>query len=235
MPNELDNRFKTALDGLPDAPPPGTAFDADALWTEMDRQLRPRRRFRAGWLAAACGLLTLLAGLGWWFSGAEAPTAPERPVAGRLQPMGKRQESPKREVFTNTPVARRAVSPPGRATSQRGTTPPLPTVPTAPEAERLPVLPESIPTAAPELEIAAQPAPEPVVASAKPGLSAKKTAYSRPRFRVVHANELPSNETIPTKQPRADATARVTLGFPSALQPASAETPQVLMLTRKQD
>lgn len=198
MPNELDNRFKTALDGLPDAPPPGTAFDADALWTEMDRQLRPRRRFRAGWLAAACGLLTLLAGLGWWFSGAEAPTAPERPVAGRLHPAGKRETSPKREVFTNTPVARRAVSPPSRATSQRGTTPPLPIVPMAIVAEAVPALPEPIQTAVPESEYPPQPIAEAVADAAKPKHWRKIPNRPRPRFPVAHENEL--REEVPSER-----------------------------------
>lgn len=234
MPNEPDNRFKTALDSLPDAPPPGTAFDADALWAEMDRQLRPRRRLRTAWLAAACGLLTLLAGVGGWmlFSEKENPAAPVGQLAaGNVRPETERAKTP--PVADVPEVAKR---PERRVLSPKPHVAPNPTarLEPAPVAESVPVaaVPETAPT---EPEVSPQPIAEALAAVAKPGLSEKKTARSKPRFRVVHANELPSNETIPTKQPRTEATARVTLGFPSALQPASAETPHLLILTKKPD
>lgn len=239
MTNETDNRFKTALDGLPDAPPPGTAFDADALWADLDRQLRPRRRF-AGWWVAACGVLTLLAGLGGGVLFLAEKTTPSatRLAAEPARREGKRAVSPEKEGFKNAPVASRAVSPPKRATPQRGTTPVVP-VPPAPAA----ALAEEASPAGPETAVAMSP-PAPTEAAdsmaasslaAKPVFLTQKPARPKPRFRVVHAHELPSSETIPTKQPRAEATARVTIGFDAALQAAPADPLPVLILTKKPD
>lgn len=236
MPNETDNLFKTALDGLPAAPPPGTAFDAEALWGDLDRQLRPRRRVTGWWVAAACGLLTLLAGLGWWFSVLEEkPAVPTRQIATRnVRPGTKRLPEPpmarvtevakraKRRIFSAKPIVMPKSAP------RREVEPAVATAPVSPETP--PVAPTSL-----EPEVSPQSVAESVAVVAKPGFFEKKTTRVKPRFRVVHANELPSSETIPVKQPRAEATARVTLGVPSTLQPAAGETPHVFMLTKKPD
>lgn len=237
MTNETDNCFKTALDGLPDAPPPGSAFDAEALWGDLDRQLRPRRRFTGGWVAAACGLLTLLAGLGGWvlFS-EEKTTGPSEPAGGlATRPVHQRTERPKALPPAKLPEV--AKQPNRQTLSPNRAVFPHPKARLEPEsvAESAPVVPEVAPVAPTAPEVSPQLTPEPAVALAKPVFSEKKLARSKPRFRVVHANELPSSETISIKQPRAEATARVTLGMPSALQPASAETPHVFMLTKKPD
>jgi hypothetical protein len=235
MPNEPDKFFKTALDALPDAPPPGTVFDADALWADLDRQLRPRRRFRAGWLAAACGLLTLLVGLGGWFLVSEKkPGAP----AGRLteEPIrraGKRVEAPGNEVFKNPLVAKRVVSPPRRATPRRGTTP-VPPVPDVPKALVAEAAPEAVSIPAPEPEISSH--SEAVVRlPAKPVFSEKKLVESKPRFRVVPANELLAEEEARPKLHRSEGTARVTLGYRATPEPTPAAPPPVLTLTKKPD
>lgn len=233
MFNELDNRFKTTLDGLPDAPPPGTAFDADALWGDLDRRLRPRRRF-TGWWVAAGGLLALLAGLGAWvlFSAEKTATPTRQFATGKVRPKPERLAAAPtvRAAEVATRAERRIVSAKPTVTAKAA-----PRRAAKPVAEPAPSLPETAPVTPTAPEASPQPVAESVVAVVKPVFSEKKKARAQPRFRIVHANELPSNETIPTKQPRTEATARVTFGYPSALQPAPAETPHVLMLNRKHD
>lgn len=232
MPNETDNYFRTALDAGADAPLPGTAFDAEALWTDLDRHLRPRRRFTGGWVAAACGLLTLLAGLGaWGLFSEEKTTGP----AGRLVTGSVHRRTERREALPQAERLEVAKQPKQQVFSPKRTARLKPKIQPEPEpvAEASPAVPETTPLPTPE--VSPQSAAEAVASVVKPIFSEKKMARSKPRFRVVHANELPSSETIPVKQPRAEATARVTLGIPSALQPAAGETPHIFMLTKKPD
>lgn len=61
----LDQWVRQSLSRLPDTPPPGSSFDSERLWQQMRPELQaeqPRRRVRwIGWAAAAivAGILTL--------------------------------------------------------------------------------------------------------------------------------------------------------------------------------
>ncbi len=233
MPNEPDKFFKTALDGLPDAPPPGTSFDAEALWGSLDRQLRPRRRFAGWWVAAGTALL-LLAGAGWQlrFSGEKTP-ATTAVVGVRTDRTAVGQ--PERSVRTPTKEALAAAKPTGSALAtvswprqqprgaERGIAPP-------------PAAPESRPEALSNPAGFSEPIPDPVAAAVveKPVSPGKTGVPAKPRFRVVPANELLAEDEARPKLYRPEGTARVTLGFPTKTTPVAEPSP-ILILAKKPD
>ena len=62
----FDQGVRQSLDRLPDAPPPGTNFNAERLWKQLQPELQNpaiHRRGWVGWAAAACVMGLLL--LGW--------------------------------------------------------------------------------------------------------------------------------------------------------------------------
>lgn len=225
--NPLDQRVRQALGNLPDAPPPGSPFEAGKLWDQLRTQLPaqpvaapPKRHLgQVRWLVAASlsGLVVLLTWL-WWPQQTATNLATSTPV----RPKPETEYSPLRQSrvaqtqLSTTPTRTRNV--PEQADQIK-----LSRVKPADHqlfhdslnrfaeqpANPLP-LPEPV-------EIAANVPAVALALSASISVAQKKAAtYPKRRFRVVHENDLLTDEEIQlTRQPlpkrtdQADAFVRI--------------------------
>ncbi len=252
MHDETDDFFRTALDGLDDVPPPGAAFDANALWRNLDAELRPRRRVAGWWVAAGVSLL-VLAGAGWWlWTGAWSvgtPTTanqPPRSVAHRPESAAKRpsavvgaltdQNVPERSARTPTTAeigeSPRSVAHRPESVAKR---PSAPVSALTDHNQPEPEWPVKTPTTAMELPEVPQSAglTEKIQVESAQTALASRTAKTKPRFRVVPENELRVAEEARPKLYRPEGTARVMLGFPTAPEPQSADRQPYFILSPK--
>lgn len=197
----FDGRVRQALDGLPDAPPPGSTFDAGRLWEQLRPELatpvapvsqKAFKRRGAWWLlaAAVAGLVMM-----WiWFLPTNTPIA-QMPtsvrsvvpqMADRLEPHKDRQPEPESLPKANKLIAdvveRRLKKPLNRSSS-----------PTQPNAQ-----PTFSPTHQPKETTGASVAqtvePPATPLSAASSQTASVANATKRRFRVVHENELPAED-----------------------------------------
>jgi|GEM_PF-6816368 len=260
MHDETDEFFKTALDGLDDVPPPGAAFDANALWRDLDAELRPRRRLTGWWVAAAVSML-VLAGAGWWlwpgkWSVRTSTTAGTgelpRSVAHRPESVAKRpsasvgvdtdRNQPKPAWLAKTLTT--ATHPPrlgahrAKSVAKHQPAPPavILTDHNQPEPDWPVRTPTTAPTEVPNEPVSVTLTEKNLTESAKPQSAlASRTMKPRPqpRFRVVPENEFRVAEEARPKLYRAEGTARVMLGFPTAPDPPSADRQPYFILSPK--
>jgi hypothetical protein len=108
--NRTDERIRQALSRLPDAPPPGSAFDAGRLWEQFRPQLptqpvaAPQRRVGGWWLAAAACAGLLLSG--WWLLWWQQRTQPHLPVVMQVRTQPTPQPDPIARQVTPSPRVR---------------------------------------------------------------------------------------------------------------------------------
>ena len=203
----FDQWVRQSLDKLPDAPPPGTRFDAGRLWNQLQPELHKsatHRRFGwIGWVAAACTV-----GLLGWFWTNQQPDSTDR------------TSSVKRP---NGPVAIRSQH---RATARNGLSESVgvtkirrPFWPSARRQERITsVLPTVLPDNEPAQSVAA-------VADLLLVLDTSFTLSIQPkpaqitaviplkrRFQVVHLNELQAEEAIRPSPHKTDRFVRLGTG-----------------------
>ena len=204
----LDQWVRQSLDRLPDAPPPGTTFDAERLWSQLRPELqKPATRRRlgwAGWLAAACAVGTVLG----WFWMSEQPEHKPR-IASKVE----RQRVPV------------SINPESRSMAQVDQ--PKSKFPTKirPSVAASAQHSERIATASPialPIEKVAQAVDNvtelPTIADTTSAIttqteSVKTTAAAlKRRFRVVHINELQAEEAIRPTPQRTDRFVRLGTG-----------------------
>ncbi|GAB3641747.1 hypothetical protein [Spirosoma arcticum] len=203
----LDQWVRQSLDRLPDAPPPGTTFDAGRLWNQLQPELQnpaTHRRGWVGWAAAAC-LVSVL--LGWlWMK--QQPESTRRTVASVAR--------------LNTPVSIRSEQGATAKTDLSESVPPTNVRrsfrPSARHSERMV---KALPTVIPANESAGSIAAvtdSPMIADTKlPVVTQTETAAStaiapKRRFRVVHLNELQAEEAIRPSPHRTDRFVRLGIG-----------------------
>jgi hypothetical protein len=205
----FDQGVRQSLDRLPDAPPPGTNFDAERLWRQLQPELqKPITRWRGwvGWAAAACVMGLLLLG---WLSIDQQPTVNYRIVSRteRLAPPTAINRKPKITIRNDRSEpaysAKTHLSSPYR-TGQL----------------------ERIAEAAPLVLLETEPAqpvadvtePLRIMDTASSGLIGSKpikitaVAAHKRRFRVVHLNELLTEEEARPKFYRTEGFVRLGTG-----------------------
>lgn len=227
----LDQWVRQSLDRLPDAPPPGSTFDADRLWSRLQPELQKpavNRRFGWGWWAvAACGSGLLL--LGWLLPKQQST------LTQLTQSSLKRSEAP----VAISPV--QTTTGPPRPESVRLTVTRRSFRPSVPHSE--PVA-GTLPTALPVDESV-----QPVAAVAEPPTSTdtQSTPTAQPesvaviavaappkrRFRVVHLNELRAEEAIRPTPHRTDHFVRLGTGAKGQPAPETAHPAITWPLTDK--
>lgn len=224
MTNEsVDQLIRQALAALPDTPPPEVPFEAEALWKNLHTELHPKPRWRGGWWVAA-GVVLALIGVGAYVL-APVPAPPNARTLLAARSVGK---VPPRQIRVPiAPVPRVEAAAIGRKLvppRSRPTPGPLPedvprvaaAEPVSAETEPVPAAPEPLPVA----EVAggvppATPSPVPL----------------RPRFRVVHANELRAEEEARPKLYRSEAWVR--FGYPTELGGGELPTIKPIIFSRK--
>lgn len=208
----LDQHIRQALDALPDAPPPGSTFDAGRLWEQLRPELidqpvgRPGKKPAYLWWVAAASLAGLLIGwvwqslpdqwpkprLGYEQSGStqtrEKKLAYERPV-----------RTPTKERFGKAGFALSESQDLGKRgkKSLAGVNHKLKTEPVKPvnllRAAQIRLL-EAVPSASTALTLLAETTPDsPMPISLTHTVASRQPttpAVSKRRFRVVHENEL---------------------------------------------
>lgn len=197
----FDGRVRQTLDGLPDAPPPGSTFDAGRLWEQLRPELatpvapvsqKAFKRRGAWWLlaAAVAGLVTV-----WlWYIPTDKPVAQTsksvRPVvpqiADRLESHKDKQTEPESLSKANKPIAdvveRRLKKSSNRSSS-----------PTQPNAQpTFSPAPQPEETTAGAVAQTVEPPAAPL--SAASSQTASVANATKRRFRVVHENELPAED-----------------------------------------
>ncbi|MCY7349370.1 MAG: hypothetical protein LH606_01710 [Cytophagaceae bacterium] len=242
MHDEMDELLRKNLDARADAPPPGPGltFDADALWRALDAELRPRRRVKNWWVAAAVALLLMVLGSGWWsdFSVEKKP----RGIAG--QNMTRKPIPTNDEKFIAVviipaprPVAQR---PESAAKSKLATQFSQPKQNT----ERVAPTPEPTELMSSLANVAARPVePQPVILDENPLVNptpppptvATRTVKTRSqsRFRVVHANEIMAEEEARPKLHREEGFVRVFISIPAPPEANRSELHRPLILSTK--
>lgn len=200
----LDQWVRQSLNRLPDAPPPGTAFDKERLWVQLRPELQPsanpRRRVWGWWAAAAC-----LAGivLGWFIVDQPQPeqrvtvAQEKRPDAQSLiDQKSKAEIEPERVAgvvsTTSRPYVKKKIL---------GTAP----VP-APSGEG------TAPTVVMSSESTVNTRPDSTVSTAPARASAVVVSLPKRRFQVVHLNELQAEEEIRPGPYRTERFVRLGMG-----------------------
>ncbi|MBB5282237.1 hypothetical protein HNQ92_000358 [Rhabdobacter roseus] len=212
--HELDELFRGNARYLADQPPRG--FDQEAVWQQLQTQLplRPRRRkWPIAWVAAAAVVaLTVLVG-GVWVLWPEPGTLP---VAQPQVPKYPASPAP-----SQVPVAPGTLA---AATTKQHSQVPARQVPSAPEPKAEAIVP---PPSTPA-EVPAGVAPPEVAevlaeaGSAEGTLVVKKP--EKPRFRVVHVNELRAPE-VPQTPSRLHVAVRIGLPGPAEVPVATEARP----------
>lgn len=243
----LDQRIRQVLDQLPDAPPPGSTFDAGRLWEQLRPELtaapvtQPKRPAPVWWaLAAAC--IGLVLGGMWLYndqddqsaqveagrlpaqkqSNASQPPVTLAPKPDKPETVAHRQRETERIQSSGNRVATRSVSEEKNPDTPVSRSVVPPTLPASTSDEHVAHVTES-------------PSPIPSVAERTP---APAPVPAKRRFRVVHENELLTDEESYRVRNGSGGRAErfVRLGSGSALSAASDETPAQLQvpLQRKQ-
>ncbi|WP_080058745.1 hypothetical protein [Spirosoma aerolatum] len=196
-PDEMpDEWVRQTLRRLPDAPPPGSSFDSERLWTQLRPELQPTgTRQSFGWMRwgiAAC-LIGLLFVWYWVY-----PSVEKQSLAANGKTAHKTRAATKLPFKQNLPTE---LTQPNVPTQSFTTA--LPAGTTATKAKtRVPEPVEAVPTIN---EIAAMPSPRPdldmvvetVAVVEKPLIPLKRNVADLPakrRFRIVHQNELRAEE-----------------------------------------
>lgn len=247
--NHPDQRIRQTLETLPDAPPPGSAFDSARLWDRMRPELLAqsvpaqvamvRKRPVFGWWLAAASLAGLLMGWLWW----SGQSLPERDVANRKSPektgvsndlLAKPNPSANQPKMAAEPIKAQLLTAfPKRQRQQikRVETGPILTkqpnqlaVNQLPNADNGPTVSTDETTFVPPESTSLTPAPTP-----KPVIA----AVPKRRFRMVHTNELAAEEESNVVRHRADHFVRLGTGGPSSAG-SGGESPTLLIpLNRK--
>lgn len=219
--NLSDQRIRQALDSLPDAPPPGSSFNAARLWDQLRPELAtqpvsalPQKNRRRWWLVAAACMGLLLGG--WWWLAQHVPngirTGQAIQVAVSRSPQQRTQPQPVHPQLADkapmarrkTPVQRFNLQPSGLHPVINESPPPIELQP-ATRSEPVADVPESV---------AAAPAETYPAAPVLPPNRLKR------RFAVVHQNELRAEAETQAKLERNDQFVR--LGVPSPTTPSKA-------------
>lgn len=233
-PDEMpDEWVRQSLGQLPDAPPPGSTFDAERLWAQLRPELDTvpvRRPYGWAWWAAAACLSGLI--FGWFLlhqpaddhradvahttvEKANSPILTERtpPATNNITAL-----KPARSV-----QARRIVK--LRKEGNNSETPKhivvMPTPEPAETVARLPELPTATDIALVREKLAQ---PEKINAAA--------VAQKR-RFRVVHQNELRAEEEARPKLYRAEHFVRIGIRQPDSPAPDERQPAPIISLTSK--
>lgn len=207
----LDQWVRQTLDQLPDAPPPGSAFDAERLWSQLRPELTetPGRRWTGWvrWVAAACIIGCVLS----WFwltpppesvavtlanvkaTPTSAGTGAKSPDLSEVQPITKPNFTYSREPFTKRRLVRASRSVANVKSAPPITQPGVSTV-TAPE-----------PSVADETTL-------PVASLTEPTPKSAVAIASKRRFRVVHENEIRAEEETRSKLYRTEGFVRLGTG-----------------------
>jgi hypothetical protein len=208
----LDQWVRQSLSHLPDAPPPGSSFDAERLWQQMRPELQvaePRRRTGLiGWAIAAC-----LAGLvlGWF--GLHQSTDEQTKVSlthtnrkGPTTSMAGRRAKVVSEIITPKIVfsEKRRSGVKLHTTSHSRETPNQSVTPVDPEPIVVSPLIPSLPTVEETPTVV-----EKQIVSSKPTVA---TTTPKRRFQVVHENELRAEEETRPKVYRTEHFVRLGTG-----------------------
>lgn len=226
----LDQWVRQSLDRLPDAPPPGTTFDAGRLWDQLHPELQKtpahRRSGWIGWAAAACtaGIL-----LGWFWLN-QQPDSVRRTVSSIKRPTVPMAIRPEQHTAARTdqsePIypAKIRLSTSLDGWHSKGIVKALPTVLPANESTQLVDTATELPTIADtESTMATQPEPVAITAIATP----------KRRFRIVHLNELQAEEAIRPTPYRTDHFVRLGTGDNGQPAPETAHPSIMWPLTNK--
>ena len=205
----FDQWVRQSLDKLPDAPPPGTQFDAGRLWNQIQPELHKpatHRRFGwVGWLAAACTVGMLLG----WFRTNQQPDLTGRIASSIKRPNGPVTIRPERRAITGTDPSesigmmkiRRPFRPSVRRRGRIASV--LPTVlPANGTAQSVAAVADPLLVLDTNFTIPTQPKPVKIAAVAMP----------KRRFRVVHLNELQAEEAIRPSPHKTDRFVRLGTG-----------------------
>ncbi|WP_345264791.1 hypothetical protein [Nibrella viscosa] len=232
---DIDPLVRQAFQSLPDTPPPGSSFDSQRLWSQLNHELHPAKPARrlAGWWWMA-GMLFLLAGLGWYIGTGPSPgnengtavvqQGPKQPSVSVGATSGGIEEA--------RPVGRNSVSAPAPSLHPKPLTAQHPPATTRQRVEAVAIrTPESPspenPAPIPAQELVATREPGSDLTS--PGVEPKPVARTlakaaKPRFRVVHINEWQTEEDVKTSLRRNEGLVRLGTGGHSADRP---ESPQL--------
>lgn len=226
----LDQWVRQSLDRLPDAPPPGTTFDAERLWTHIRPELKKtthrRQRGWVWWAAAAC---LVGAVLGWLSLNQQSPERsradihakyPDAPMAINREP-----QNPAGFDRTERRLVRKNRS--SEPSSVRNTEPsaPVPTPVLSTKAVAESVTRATEPLTGADVDSTALMATDVV----------KATVVSAPkrRFQVVHLNELRAEEEIRPAPYRTERFVRLGLGNNGQLIPETAHPSITWSITNK--
>ncbi|GAA4452939.1 hypothetical protein GCM10023189_17170 [Nibrella saemangeumensis] len=234
---DIDQVVRQAFQSLPDTPPPGSAFDAQRVWGQLNRELHPAKPARrlAGWWWLA-GMLFLLSGLGWYVrsvssgspSGHETVALVERATPKQLNTSTSRSGNKKakeQEGEGNTATPETALL---KKASTANRQPVVTRNQSAQENIRIPEPPVTeIPAAMADQEMVVTTEvspPEPASVSEPKVLAKTKPTASKLRFPVVHVNEWQAEEDVKTSLHRSERLVRLGTGSHSFDTP---EPPQL--------
>ncbi len=204
----FDRQIRQTLGTLPDAPPPGSTFDAGKLWEQLRPELAAapvtQKRIGGWWWTVAASVIGLLMGWFWWDNDVVSPervTVHTRPIVPPLAVSSQHagvELSVKRAVKTPAGVVQRSGAALGReAKKDTQNRPYSPTqhryvVQLIPQQ---PITPESVSVTS-------------VTETPKPTLA----VAPKRRFRVVHENELPAEDEAYQVRSRAGQFVRLGTG-----------------------
>ncbi|MFD2570113.1 hypothetical protein ACFSUS_05665 [Spirosoma soli] len=227
----LDQWVRQSLDRLPDAPPPGSAFDTERLWGQMWPQVAATPigwQRLAGWWIAAC-VTGLILGVVWIGQLAEnKPLATQKPQLLPATPKEKPAMNLTDRQLAQELVSHRQVKPVTMhrvAAKQLIRTKPQPTVHVT----------EPIAAVAQLVEALITPDTAATSVVAKP-VEPVRTIAAKPasrRFRVVHENELRAEEEARPKLYRSEHFVRLGTGSQRAIDDVRPSSPIILPLTTK--
>jgi cytoskeletal protein RodZ len=193
-----DEWIRQQVASLDDEPVAG--FEQDAVWHKLYPELQPpRRRTAAWWRWGAAAAVLLVLGVAWWGRWA-APTP--RQVAISQSSDGQQSGTAQPKEYTIAPSAQtQYLSKPVRAANKKQAPVPNEAVssPSLPEHETpaLPTIPSETATPlATVIESKAEVLPQNVVSEPAVPVAKAAVANAKPRFRVVHTNELMADNTL---------------------------------------